>query len=360
MGAGLTEEVRRFVVDGEADPARFDDLARRVFTLQYERNAPYRRYCDRRGRSPRSVGSVVEIPAIPVSAFKELDLIVAGLGTGRTYLTSGTTGGSEHRGRHHVADPSLYRDAARAEFRRAVLPDDVRPRFLALAPSIAERPESSLCEMIDWLAEDFSPAPVEHFVREGSVFVDALASRLEELESSGQPLLLIGVTYAFIRFFDECRARGCRFRLPYRSRIVDTGGTKGRSRTMSRAGLLRAYWELFGVPGSFVANEYGMTEMSSQFYDDAIRSHVDGRKRDRSKIPPPWVRTWVVSPETLEPVARGERGLLRHFDLANVSSVSALLTEDIGHEVGEGFDILGRAEGAEMRGCALLVEDARP
>lgn len=356
MGPGLIEHVRAFVA--APDPARLEPLALRVFAFQYEGNEPYRRFCERRGRGPANVGSIDEIPAIPVSAFKELDLRVAGLPEGRTYLTSGTTRGAERRGRHVVADPSLYRDAARAEFLRAVLADGARPRFVVLAPRFAERPESSLCQMIDWLAEDLSPAPAEYFVRDGAVLVDELASRLRDLESAREPILLFGVTYAFIRFFDACRPSGACFRLPYGSRIVDTGGTKGRSRPMSRAGLIRAFWELFGVSGPFVVNEYGMTEMSSQFYDDALRSHVDGRKRDRAKIPPPWVRTRVVSAETLDPVAHGARGLLRHFDLANVGSVSALLTEDVGHEVGEGFEILGRAEGAEARGCAFLVEDA--
>jgi hypothetical protein len=96
--------------------------------------------------------------------------------------------------------------------------------------------------------------------------------------------------------------------------------------------------------------------MCSQFYDDAIRNHVGGHKRDRTKVGPPWVRSAVVSPETLERVPRGKRGLLRHLDLANVGSVSALQTEDLGVEIGEGFEVVGRASGAEIRGCALLLE----
>jgi len=96
--------------------------------------------------------------------------------------------------------------------------------------------------------------------------------------------------------------------------------------------------------------------MCSQFYDDSIANHVEGRKRDRAKIAPPWVRTTLVSPLTLEPLPRGERGLLRHLDLANVGSVVALQTKDLGIERGEGFEVVGRATGAEARGCALLVE----
>jgi hypothetical protein len=353
----MIDAVREFVAN--PDPARFDDLALRVFAHQYEGNEPYRRFCDRRGRSPANVRTLLEIPPVPVSAFQSVDLVVGSAGRGTTYRTSGTTGGPERRGRHHVPDPSLYRAAALAEFRRWVLPDGVRPRFVVLAPSFAEEPQSSLCQMIDWLAEEIAPEPAEVFVRGGVLEVERLVARLRELERGRGPVLLIGVTHAFIRFFDACAPRDLAFRLPYASRIVDTGGTKGRSRPMSRAGLLRAYWELFGVAGYFVANEYGMTEMSSQFYDDAIRNHVEGRKSDRAKHAPPWVRTWVVSPETLEPVASGERGLLRHLDLANVDSVAALVTEDVGVAVGEGFEILGRAEGAEVRGCALLVDDVR-
>ncbi|MGH7804824.1 MAG: long-chain fatty acid--CoA ligase, partial [Candidatus Binatia bacterium] len=324
----MIEAVREFVAC--PDPTRFDELALRVFACQYEGNEPYRRFCDRRGRSPANVRTPIEIPAVPIAAFKEVDLVVGGLGRGAVYRTSGTTRGPERRGRHFVPDPSLYRAAALAEFRRWVLPDNARPRFVVFAPSVAEEPESSLCQMIDWLAEDLAPAPAEYFVRSGALEVEPLIARLRELETTREPVLLIGVTHAFIGFFDACAPRELRFRLPYASRVVDTGGTKGRSRPMSRAGLLRAYWELFGVAGYFVSNEYGMTEMSSQFYDDSIRNHVEGVKSDRAKHAPPWVRTWIVSPETLLPVAPGERGLLRHLDLVNVGSVAALVTEDVG------------------------------
>ncbi|MGH7898731.1 MAG: long-chain fatty acid--CoA ligase [Candidatus Binatia bacterium] len=352
----MLSEVREFIAAPDAD--RFDALAIGVFRFQYEGNEPYRRFCDSRRRTPRTVAHWSEIPAVPVSAFKESALGVAGLPDGALFLTSGTTRGIEGRGRHRVPDPSIYRDSALAHFRRCVLPDRASPRFLVLAPPLAEEPHSSLSQMIEWLAEELGVGGAEHFVSRGEVRSTELIERLRELESTREPLLLIGVTYAFVRFYDFCQAQGIRFRLPYGSRIVDTGGTKGRSRSMSRNGLLRAFWQCFGVPGYYVANEYGMTEMCSQFYDDSIRNHIDGRKRDRSKSAPAWVRTQVVSPETLEPVPRGTRGLLRHFDLANVGSVSALQTEDLGVEIGEGFEVLGRAEGAEARGCALLIEPA--
>jgi len=291
-----------------------------------------------------------------VTAFQHADLVVDGLPPGKTFLTSGTTHGAQRRGRHHVPDPEIYRAAALAHFERCVLPDGARPHFVVLAPSLAEQPQSSLCQMIDWLAAAFAASEPRYFVTGGELQAQALVEFLRALERAREPVLLIGVTYAFIGFIDRCAVDGTRIRLPYGSRIVDTGGTKGRSREMSRNGLLRAFWETFAVPGYFVANEYGMTEMCSQFYDDSIANHVGGRKRDRAKLGPPWVRTLRVSPLTLEPVGASERGLLRHLDLANVGSVIALQTEDLGIERGEGFEVVGRAAGAELRGCALLVE----
>jgi hypothetical protein len=351
---GMIDAVREFI--RVPDPALFPELALAVFRFQYEGNSPYRRFCDRRGRTPANVTDWEGIPAVPVSAFKHAELVVGGLPAGSVFVTSGTTQGVERRGHHRVPDPSIYRAAALAHFERCVLPDGERPRFLVVAPSLAEQPQSSLCQMIAWLAESFASGPPEFFISGGELRAEVLERRLRECEPTREAVLLIGVTHAFIRFVDRCRANGVRFRLPYGSRIVDTGGTKGVTRPLSRNGLLRAFWQYFGVPGYYVANEYGMTEMCSQFYDDSIQNHFSGRKRDRAKVAPPWVRTQVVSPRTLEPVPRGERGLLRHFDLANVGSVAALQTEDLGVEIGEGFEVIGRATDAEARGCALLLE----
>ena len=351
----MLDEVRAFLE--EPRPEGFDDLALRVFRFQFEGNEAYRRFCERRGVVPGRVRDWTEIPAVPVAAFKHADLSVAGLGEGLVFVTSGTTGGSERRGRHRVPDPSIYRTAALRHFEDMVLPDGARAPLVILAPAVGEQPQSSLARMIGWIDEAFGRGSGEVFVRDGEVDVAALVERLRAAEPTREPVLVIGVTSAFVRLLDHCAAGGIRLRLPYGSRIVDTGGSKGLSRPMSRNGLLRAFWETLGVAGYFVANEYGMTEMCSQFYDGSIRDHVEGRKRDRCKISPPWVRTQIVSPETLDPVRPGERGILRHLDLANVGSVSALQTEDLGVAVGEGFEVLGRVRGAEARGCALLLRE---
>jgi hypothetical protein len=102
---------------------------------------------------------------------------------------------------------------------------------------------------------------------------------------------------------------------------------------------------------------YGMSEFSSQFLDNTMRNAYQGRQGPLAKANPPWTRTLVVDPETLEPVPRGQRGLLLHYDLANRNSGVAILTEDVGLEGEAGFTLLGRAQGSEVRGCSVAIDE---
>ena len=102
---------------------------------------------------------------------------------------------------------------------------------------------------------------------------------------------------------------------------------------------------------------YGMTEFSSQFLDNTLRCAHQGRQAELSKANPPWTRTLVIDPETLQPTPSGRRGLLLHIDLANRNSVIAVLTEDVGIEVEGGFLLLGRAQGSEARGCSVAIDE---
>ena len=106
-----------------------------------------------------------------------------------------------------------------------------------------------------------------------------------------------------------------------------------------------------------MVNEYGMTELLSQYYEPAPWLEENEDLAARRLLPPPWMRFQVLDPLTLAPVAEGEPGLLCHFDLANLGSVSAVLTEDMGQRDGEGLKLLGRAPGAEPRGCSLAMEE---
>ena len=171
----------------------------------------------------------------------------------------------------------------------------------------------------------------------------------------GEPVCILGTAFALVHWLDALREAGTRFRLPAGSRLMDTGGFKGRSREVTREELYGAVEDRLGIPPAWCVNEYGMTEMSSQFYDGVAGAAP--APADRLHAGPPWVRTQATDPETLRPLPHGEVGVLRHFDLANLSSVMAIQTADLGITSPDGFRVLGRARGAEARGCSLAMDD---
>jgi Acyl-protein synthetase, LuxE len=349
------DAVLQYIATNDAD---FDALALAVFTHQFDCIPPYRRYCERLRKSPHSVSTWREIPPVPVLAFKQVDLCCGP--PERIFLTTGTTRGSVQRGRHLVPDLRLYRASAVAGLRRFLFPDIDRMQVLSLLSSAAVVPESSLAQMVAWAIEEFGDDPVEASTQ-ASVYaagpdgidygrcVDALRTS----ERTGMLLCVMSTTTALLHLLDYCQQRGLTFRLPHGCRLMDTGGSKGAPRTLSRKGLLQAIWSTFAIPGYFCVNEYGMSELSSQFYENAISSRVAGRFEHRHLVAPPWTRVRVLDPATLEEVMLGEPGLLCFYDLANAGTALAVLTEDIGRAVTGGFVVDGRLAGAESRGCSL-------
>ena len=349
------------LIRSDPDPAaasqsepRFDALARTVFAFQYEHDPPYRAFCDRRRRTPSTIARWQDIPALPTTAFKSVDLACAP--AEKVFLTSGTTQGGERRGRHLVPRLELYRAGALAHFRRMVLPDGVRPRIVGLLGSPEVLPDSSLTQMVEWLRLDVADGDGEYLVDASGFDAARATARIAELARDGRPLCLIGVRVLFTSLLDHLRAERRVLELPADSRIVDTGGPKG-GRTLSDAGFLAACWSMLGVAGYYCVNEYGMTELCSQYYDDVLLARFAGENRKRRKLGPDWLRTLAVDPTTLAPVPDGEPGLLCHFDLANAGSVLAVQTEDLGAVEHGRVKLLGRAPGAEPRGCALALAD---
>ena len=336
-------------------PFDFEGLALRVFTHQYAQVAPYRQLCDRRGISPTTVVAWTDIPPVPTRAFRYADLNSAP--PEAIFRTSGTSDGPDARGRHLVPRLSLYRAAALPAFERFVLGDGARLRCLFLLPDPQLRPDSSLVHMCDWVAAA-SGTPGEWFVDAQGLDVPRLVARLAAAQTSGEAILLAGPTAGFVHLFET----GGRFRLGPGSRVMDTGGAKGMTRPWSRAGFLRACWTHLGIPGYFCINEYGMTELCSQRYDSALDDRLHGRSlAPRRLVAPPWLRTRVLDPDTLAPVAAGATGLLCHHDLANAGSVAVVLTEDLGRTVGgDGIEVLGRVPGAVPRGCGQLLAAMEP
>jgi hypothetical protein len=328
--------VLRFIAAPSA--ADFDALALAAHHHQYRANPPYRRFVDRVGVTPRHW---TEIPAVPASAFR--DSVLRCGPAERIYESSGTTEGRERRGRHHVVDVAVYRAAALAGFARAVLPAGTRWPFVVAAPERTTHPSSSLGEMATWLREAHADGGPPSFLGIGGLDVEGLAAALDAQD--GRPILLLAVTSALLSLVDHGRRGNRRWTLPAGSIILDTGGCKGYDQDLPRAAVLERYHERLGIPPASVVNEYGMTELCSQLY-----AHGTGPHR-----PSPWLRTIVCDPTTGREQPLGQSGLLRHVDLANVHSVVAIQTEDVGRAIDGGIELLGRAPHASTRGCSLLV-----
>ncbi len=324
-------------------------LARLVFEYQFTRNAPYRAFCERREIQPHSLTGWEEIPAVPTDAFKATPLVCGDAAEARiVFRTSGTTQG--HRGEHYLRDLALYDAALRASFVAHLLPDRPSIRILSLIPSPEVFPDSSLSYMIRAVMHDFGAPGSAYHADASGIDVPGLKGALREAESTGDPVCLLGTSFAFVHWLDALGDARCQ--LPAGSRIMDTGGFKGRSREVIPDDLRAMFADRLGVAPEWCVNEYGMTEMGSQFYDG-----VTGVQRLRAYRPPPWVRTRAADPETLRLLTDGEVGVLRHWDLANLDSVMVLQTADLGVCEPGGFRLIGRARGAEARGCSLAMDE---
>jgi hypothetical protein len=347
----LYQRVLTFIGDASADS--FDTLALDIFRHQFEHSTPYRRFCVGRGATPDRVAEWHAIPAVPIVAFKYAALCCGP--AQRQFRSSGTTAGPELRSRHLLPEPELYRASALAGLRRALFPDVQRMRIASLIGSTASLPESSLAQMAAWAIEAFGTPDSAIVAGAHGLEMERLIDLMRCSERDGQPLALLATSAALMHALDGLAARRLVFRLPHGSRLMDTGGDKGAPRSMSRRGLLHAAWQAFAIPGYFCVNEYGMAELSSQYYDSSLSDRVGGRHAARRKLAPHWARVTVLEPCTLAPQPPGSPGLLRHVDLANAGSALAVLSEDMGVARDGGFELLGRAPGAETRGCSLTA-----
>lgn len=349
----MHDAILAFIDEEHGD--HFDRLALAVFARQFESIPAYRSICEGRGRTPSTIADWREVPPVPTLAFKHI-----ALRTGppeRVFLSTGTTMGHERRSRHEIPDLRLYHRAALRGLRDFVFPDVPRARVLSLIWSSADHPESSLAQMASWAIKAFGGPGSGSYFSGDAIDVPGFTSALRESEADGEPTCILTTTGAWLRFLDVCGESNLRFRLPHSSRLMDTGGSKGAPRVLSRNGLLRATWETLAVPGYYVVNEYGMSELSSQFYDNVVANRVRGRFAPRCKVAPHWVRTRILDPVTLEETQGDTPGLLCHFDLANAGTAACVLTEDIGRRCEGGFEVVGRASGAELRGCSLMARE---
>jgi hypothetical protein len=358
MHSEIVSEMLEFIHRPET--TRFDALAMKVFRYQYDAIASYGDYCRQLNVDPDAVRSPEQIPLVSTIAFKYAELAPEGAGRirgAREFLTSGTTIGAERRGRHVVARPEVYRASAIAHLGAMLFPDGARIRMLAMHPTAARMAESSLSAMITWCIEEFGRGESRCVADRGRVDTVAALAFLREASAAREPACILGTTAAFAALFELMAASHERLKLPAGSRMMDTGGPKGQRVPLSPAEVESRAGEMLGVERDLVINEYGMTELCSQLYDATpFNSRYGGAPGARVKLVPPWMRPMAIDPASMRRLPDGTPGMLAFIDLANVCSVSAILTEDLGIVEGGCVRILGRAFGAGPRGCALSIE----
>jgi hypothetical protein len=346
----MRDTILRLIQEGPhpASDGFFNAAALQLFEYQFSRCPAYRQFSLLQKKEPGAVQTWEEIPFLPVMAFKMLDIACRPLHEAKkVFRSSGTTGADKSR--HHLFDPEISKTAILSHFKRHLMPEIKGMRLAILTPSPDEAPDSSLSHMMETILQEYGTGESRYYIERGRLQAERLAYDLAE---SKEPICLLGTSFSFVHFIDFHEERSFPRILPKGSRLMDTGGFKGKSREVSREWIYAMAEQRWGIPPENCVNEYGMAEMTSQFYD-----RIAGREALRVYSPPPQVRTRVLSPETLQPIAKGEIGLLAHLDLANIDSVAAILTEDIGREIDGGFLLIGRAAGAAAKGCSLTLDD---
>lgn len=311
----------------------FIDIALQLFHFQAQNNAVYRDYIYHLRLDVNGVKTLNDIPFLPISFFKN-SLLKTGTWAHETIFTSsGTTG--QQPSNHAVKSLSVYRDHAVRCFQHFF--GDIRQfHFLALLPSYLERRDSSLVAMVEYFIDKSRSRSSGFYLHD----VGKLLDDVREIREDGKKTVLLGVTFALLDLAERYNAdlSHCL--------IFETGGMKGRRQEITRHELHSILKGAFGVDKIF--SEYGMTELFSQAYS----------KGQNAFFAPPWMK--IIIRDLTDPMAKGllnETGGINVIDLANVDSIAFIETEDIGKILNDGsFEILGRMDNSDVRGCNLMVE----
>jgi hypothetical protein len=351
----ITEEVLQAIeagVDGELSDAEFERQSLRLFALQYEHNAIFREFCDAKKVRVGDVRRWQDVPMVYNDMFKThlvssfpVEQAVMGC------LTGGTTSLTQ-RGRIFRDEDGkrLVFGANRMMTGAYLFPDfeaGRRCRILILAPSPELAPSMGMAIGMDQTRRAFGTENSLFLLGKSGIDIDGLLLALREAEASGVPVALIGATAAYVYFFQACRRKKMSFKLPPGSRICDGGGYRGRFGVVTRDDYYAMVEEILGIPGTHCVNVLGEAETATNLFDDSLRRHVKGLPpRKRTRPVPPWSRVLAMDIDTLQPLPDGKVGLLAHWDLANVPTVLAVITDNLGYTTddGRGCEMVGRAK----------------
>jgi len=315
-----------------SNDSSFNDIALKIFNYQAGNNPVYKEYLFHLGTNISSVNKLEEIPFLPIEFFKTHKVITGTSEIENTFFSSGTTGMT--RSNHFITDISIYERSFLKAFKN-VYGDLSDYCILALLPTYLENESSSLVYMANSFIKN-SEHPDSGFYLNN---LDQLAAKLESLEKYNTKILLIGVSYALLDLAEN-------YKLDLSNTIImETGGMKGQRKELTKKELHEYLSTKFGVKS--IHSEYGMTELLSQAYSS-----------DQGKFKtPPWMK--ILIRDTYDPfsyLAQGKSGGINVIDLANINSCSFIETKDLGKiNQDDSFEVLGRFDYSDIRGCNLLV-----
>jgi hypothetical protein len=319
-----------------SNPSDFERIALEVYEYQYNRIEIYQKFCDLLGRTPNNVHRIQDIPFLPISYFKSHQIYPNGASFEKIFETSGTTG--ENTGRHYVADLEWYNHIAKRGF-SFFYEDQLPLEIFALLPGYLERNNSSLVHMVDFFMKEFNSGLGGFFMHDHQSLVD----QIQVAKDQCRKVLLIGVSNAL---WDLAETFGP---LDWQDVIImETGGMKGKRKEIIRSTLHEILCQAFMTDS--IHSEYGMTELLSQGYS-----------KGQGVFYP--IHTMKVIPYMItDPLTQeryGQQAVLHILDLANIDSCCFIATEDLGKVNADGsFEVLGRLDRSDVRGCNLLYMGA--
>lgn len=305
----------------------FEKLALQTFRFQYENVAVYRKYADMVQRS--NPQSLAEIPFLPIDFFKHHEIRSHKRLVEVVFKSSGTT--QQVRSVHQLEDKSLYEKSFEQAYRQFV-GNPEEQIIIALLPNYVEQQFSGLVYMVKHLIQKTQNELSDFYLYDTHKIQEVYRQALEQ----NKQIVLFGVTYALLDLAEDD------VQLP-KIKVIETGGMKGRRKEMSKTELHEILKNKLQV--STIFSEYGMCELLSQAYSEGTHFET-----------PNWLKILIRDKnDPFSYIENGKTGGVNVIDLANIYSCSFIQTQDLGRKTNTTFEILGRMDNAELRGCNLMI-----
>lgn len=364
----LRNEIKNFIVNGNSlseneRNLKFNELCLKTFKLQFDNIPAYKKFCLAKQMTPDNVNLYEMIPPIPVNAFKAADIFIHSVNDAKiTFKTSGTSQNNKGNSYFTEEGAEITSLAIVKNAKDYLFPDNLNTRFFLISPTPEAAPNLTMVFGITEVMKNVGTYGGRHYIGKDGIMWRELFADLDDAASKNIPVTIIGPSFAIVFMIDKMNAENRKYKLPAGSRFLDAGGFKGKSREISRSEMLSHIKEMFGVESEYCVNTLGMSELGTQYYDDNLKNHIAGKKTSAcSKGNPYWARTLVADIENdlkILPAGNYEKkGALVHYDLTDFERAIGILTDDFGRYAPGGFEILGRINPGDLKGCSLTIEE---